>query len=369
MKVAIVHDYLTQRGGAERVVLSMLKAFPGAPVYTSLYAPDRTFPEFREVDVRTTFLDRVPLFRRNHRLALPVLASAFQRLHIEADAAVCSSTGWAHGASVDGRKIVYCNTPAHWLYQSERYLGGRRRAARVALRLLRPHLTAWDRRAASTATRYLANSSVTRDRIRATYGIESDVLLPPVSVDASGPLSPVDGVAPEFFLSVARLLPYKNVGAVVEAFADLPEEQLVVVGSGPDERRLRNIATANVRFAGSVSDPELRWLYTSCKAIVAAAYEDFGLTPVEGAAFGKPSAVLRYGGYLDTVIEDETGVFFDRPAPAEIRAAARALSDRRWNAAALEAHAETFSEARFVERLRQAVLEPARDELDVARAW
>src|ERR671923_1711210 len=115
--VAIVHDYLTQRGGAERVVLSMLKAFPGAPVYTSLYYPEGTFEEFREIEIRRSFLDRAVPLRRRHRLALPLLASAFSRMRVDAEVAVCSSSGWAHGARVRGRKVVYCHTPARWLYQ------------------------------------------------------------------------------------------------------------------------------------------------------------------------------------------------------------------------------------------------------------
>src|SRR5437588_3963985 len=120
LRIALVHDYLTQRGGAERVVLAMTRAFPGAPLYTSLYDPAGTFPEFANVDVRRLSLDSVPLLRRHHRLALGVLAPAFSRLRVHADVAVCSSSGWAHGAHVTGRKIVYCHAPARWLYQPDR---------------------------------------------------------------------------------------------------------------------------------------------------------------------------------------------------------------------------------------------------------
>src|SRR3954452_9410805 len=144
MRIALVHAYLTQRGGAERVVLSLTRAFPEAPLYTSLYDPDGTFPEFGEVDVRPLPLNSIAPLRRRHRAALPLLAPAFSRLRVHADVAVCSSSGWAHGARVDGRKIVYCHTPARWLYQPERYLRARPSPPRLMARGLRRPLLRWD---------------------------------------------------------------------------------------------------------------------------------------------------------------------------------------------------------------------------------
>src|SRR5262245_9086311 len=123
MDVALVHDYLTQRGGAERVVLAMISAFPAAPVFTSLYEPQTTYPGFRNADVRPLRINRISLLRHNHRLAFPLLAAAFSSLQIEADVVVCSTSGWAHGARTDGKTVVYCHAPARWLYQPERYLG------------------------------------------------------------------------------------------------------------------------------------------------------------------------------------------------------------------------------------------------------
>jgi len=358
--VALVHDYLTQRGGAERVVVSMLKAFPCAPLHTSFYEPERTFPEFRSADVRPLPIARAPLLGRHHRLALPLLATAFSRLELDADAVVCSSSGWAHGARVSGSKIVYCHAPARWLYQPDRYLGRRRPLARAALAALRPALARWDRRAAAGADTYLANSRAVRDLIRSLYGIEAEVLHPPSGLDASGPQQRVTRLEPGFFLCVARLLPYKNVDSIVTAFESLPGEQLAVVGVGPDSRRLRSLAPANVRFLGEVSAEELRWLYASCTGVVAAAYEDFGLTPVEAASFGKPSAALRFGGFLDTIVEDVTGLLFEEPSPTEVRDAVRKLGSKRWDPATLVAHADRFSESAFVSRLRMVVAAAAR---------
>jgi len=355
--VALVHDYLTQRGGAERVVLSLAEAFPGAPVYTSLYDPPGTFTEFEGLDVRTLPLDRVALFRRHHRLALPVLAPAFSRLEVDADVTVCSSSGWAHGASTSGRKVVYCHTPARWLYQSDRYLAGSARWSTAVLGLLTPPLRRWDRRAAASADRYLVNSTAVRQRVSELYGIDADVVPPAVDVEHDGPVEPVDGVEPGYVLCVSRLLPYKNVEAVAEAFGSLPDHRLVVVGTGPLHARLAASAPANVTMAGEVTDGGLRWLYANSVGLVAASYEDFGLTPLEAASFGRPTAALRWGGFLDTTVEGVTGVFFDRPEPALIADGVRRLTSTAWDRDGLVEHAGRFSSARFIERMRAVVEE------------
>ena len=363
MRVALVHDYLTQRGGAERVVAAMVRAFPEAPVYTSLYDPGGTFPEFRDADVRTLGLNRFGVLRRHHRLALPLFARAFSHLEVSADVVICSSSGWAHGTSVDGRKFVYCHNPARWLYQSEDYLGGRRSVARAALGILGSRLRKWDQRAAQSADLYLCNSSVVQERVRSVYDIEAELLPPPHSIDIAAPQRAVEGLTGGFLLCVSRLLPYKNVGAIVQAFAGLPDEQLVIVGTGPQEARLRAAAGPNVRLLGSIPDEELRWLYANCAGVIAASREDYGLTPLEGAAFGKPSAVLRWGGFLDTVDEGTTGVFFAAPTPEAIRETVIELAGSSWDGKAIQAHAERYSEPRFIERLRAVVLgEPARTE-------
>jgi glycosyltransferase involved in cell wall biosynthesis len=356
VSVAIVHDYLTQRGGAERVVLSMLKAFPGAPLYTSFYDPEGTFPDFAGADIRTLPIDVIRPLRKHHRLALPLLAPVFSRCKLSADVVLCSSSGWAHGVAVEGRKVVYCNSPARWLYQSSRYLGEGHAVAGYALRAMRPYLLGWDRRAARSAASYLTSSTAVAERILAAYGIEAIVLPPPHAVDPGGAVKSVTGLQPGFLLCVSRLLPYKNVGPTIEAFRGLKDHRLVVVGTGPERRRLAEEAPPNVRLLGSVSDEELRWLYTWSAGLVAASYEDYGLTPLEAAAFGKPSAVLRWGGFLDTLIEGEIGVFFDTPEPMAIASAVRAMGQANFCPQTLQAHAARYSEDQFTTRLRSAVL-------------
>ncbi|MGI8684394.1 MAG: glycosyltransferase [Acidimicrobiales bacterium] len=363
MRVAIAHDYLTQRGGAERVLLSMLGAFPDAPLHTSLYRPTGTFPAFASADVRTLPIDRFGLLRRHHRLAFPFLASSFSSQTVDADVVLCSSSGWAHGIRTTGRKVVYCYSPARWLYYGDTYLGGGRKLlAGPALAAARAGLVRWDRRNAASAGCYLTSSTVVRDRIQDTYGIEAEVLPPPHSLDTSLPQRAVPTVEPGFFLIVARLLAYKNVGTVVSAFDALADQRLVVVGTGPEIARLRRLAGPNVTFAGQVHDDELRWLYANCTAVISAGYEDYGLTPIEAAAFGRPAVVLAAGGFLDTVVEGETGVFFEEPCPAAVAGAVREVLATSWSEAAVKAHAGHFGEAAFRRRLRQVVLgeKPAR---------
>jgi glycosyltransferase involved in cell wall biosynthesis len=276
------------------------------------------------------------------------------RYTIDAAVAICSSSGWAHGVRVTGRRIVYCHAPARWLYQPDRYVGADRMRG-AALALLGPPLRRWDRRAAARADRYLVNSSVVAASVREHYGIDAEVLPPPVMVDADAIARPLGGVEPGAWLCVSRLLAYKNVDAVVAAFARLPKERLVVVGDGPEGDRVRAGAPPNVQFVGTVSDAELRWLYATTQGTVAAAYEDFGLTPLEAAAFGRPSAVLAAGGYLDTVIDGDTGVCFATPEPDAIAAAVTRLGAVEWDADRLRAQADRFSLARFEARLRDVV--------------
>jgi glycosyltransferase involved in cell wall biosynthesis len=350
---AIVHDYLTQRGGAERVVLALARAFPDAPVYTSLYEPESTFEEFAHVDVRPSRLNQVAALRRNHRVGLPLFATTFSRMKIDADVTVCSSSGWAHGVKTTGVKVVYCYTPARWLYQTERYLEGSL-APTLASPFLAP-LRAWDRKAAKSADLYIAISSVVRGRIRSLYGREAMVIHPPVTVDSKGDGHEVEGVEPGYVLCVSRLLPYKNVDAVAEAFEELAGERLVVVGEGPLLDRYRSQAPANVRFVGGVSESQLRWLYRNSAGLVAASYEDFGLTPLEGLAFGKATAVLHGGGFLDTVVDGETGVFFDVPDPSAIADAVKRLLGSTWKPARLRQHLAGFDEDVFRAAITAAV--------------
>lgn len=350
-RVTIVHDYLTQRGGAERLVLSLLRAFPQARLVTSVYEPSLTYPEFEQYDIETSFLNRLSRVRRDPRVALPLLAPAWNSLHVtDADVVLCSSSGWSHGVRSSAYKVVYCHNPARWLYQPQEYVAGASRTARLALSALSKPLKNWDQRQAGTADLYLANSTVVQQRIRAVYGIDAPILHPPASVDVDGPREPVPGLAPGFVLTIGRARGYKNTEAVCQALATRPDLTLAVVGGLPEASWPENL----VGLTG-VSDAQLRWLYANCSALVAVGREDFGLTVVEVAAFGKPVVAWRSGGYLDTVIEGVNGVFVDSPSPADICAGLDRLLDAVPDPSTVMRHADAFSEERFVSRLRRLV--------------
>ena len=358
--VAIVHDYLTQRGGAERVVEVFAEAFPGAPLYTSLYDPDATFEAFRSLGVRAGALNRVGTLRRHHRLALPLLAPWFVSRRIDAEVVLASSSGWAHEVRTDGRLVVYCHAPARWLYQRDRYLrssgsDAARAAVRAGLGVLAPPLRALDRAAAHRADTYIANSTATAAQVRSLYGREAEVLCPPPALDPEGEQRAVEGLDPGIVLCVSRLLAYKYVHVVVAAAALLPERRFVVVGTGPERRHLEAAAPTNVTFLGTVDDAQLRWCYSAADVLGALAFEDFGLTPLEAAAFATPTVARRFGGYLDTVLDGTTGLLLDDVTPASVAAAIASLTDSPPAPGALERHAASFGRQRFIARLRELV--------------
>ncbi len=357
--VALAHDYLTQRGGAERALLALARAFPDAPVYTSVHEPTTTYAEFSDHDVRTTPLQRLGPLRRNPRLALPVLAPVVERHRIDADVTICQSTGWSHGMPVTGHKIVYAHNTARWLYQQDEYLANLPRAYRWGLAPFAPPLRRWDRRAADSADVVVAGSGVARERIRRHWDRDAEVIYPPPGLAPDGERSPVRGVEPGYLLSVGRLLPYKRVDVIIEAVRGLDDTRLVVIGEGPDAERLAADAPDRVRFIPSVSDAELRWLYANAEALVTASQEDFGLTPLEAMGFGTPVVVIAAGGFLETVEPDVSGIFFDAPHPVALRTALQRVATHDWDREALVARAEEFSEASFIERFRKLVVEVA----------
>ena len=363
--LAIAHDYLTQRGGAERVVLALHRLYPEAPIYTLFYEPEATFPEFRDATIITSPLNSIGALRRDPRKALPLLPWACSRMLVDADQAIVSSSGWAHGFRFTGETAVYCHTPARWVHLLQDYVGGPWWSSPkgVLARAMHPVLEPWDQRAQARHDVYVGNSTEVQHRISRVYDRDDvQLIFPPHSVQTEAvPLEPIEGAQRlvaqgGFLLSVARLLPYKNVDAVIRATEqlDLP---LLVVGRGPEEQRLRALAGDRVVFAQDISDAQLRWAYAHASALVAASFEDFGITPLEASAWGLPTVALRGGGYLDTIREGLNGTFVEQPSPEARAAGIRRALARDWNLKAMRDHAAKFSERRFmasIQRLLEA---------------
>lgn len=355
--VAIAHDYLTQRGGAERVVLALHKAFPEAPIYTTLYDPEKTYPEFKNCTVITSPLNKVSLFRKDHRLALPLLPFFSSRFKVDAERVITSSTGWAHGFDLPQKRVIYCHSPARWIYLTDQYMGSSvNKAIELAFKAFRPYLRRWDQRAARRNNHYIANSSIIQQRIFDVYGKWAEIIFPPYSMNAGGPTSPIPGLegfmADGYYLIVSRLLPYKNIQHAIEAFAGL-DQKLLVIGAGPMLDELKAMSTPNVAFASHLSDEQMQYAYAHATALLAVSYEDFGITPLEGGAFGKPTIALKAGGFLDTIVENVTGTFIDAPTATEIRRAIQVFSPADYSPERIQEHVSQFSEERFIQQIKE----------------
>ncbi len=346
MRVAFVHDYLTQFGGAERVLLEMQKMYPTAPVYTSLYDPAAFGSAFNGIDVRTSFLQRMPGAVRNFRAMLPLYPRAFETLDLRGfDLVISSTTSFAKGVRVPDQTqhVSYINTPTRFLWYPHEYAREVTPALlRPALAAIRPWLRRWDWAAAQRPNHLIANSRNVQERIAEIYGRTSDVVHCPADVGGFDV-----GASPgDYYVVMSRLLPYKRVQLAIEA-CNLLSVKLLVAGRGPDERRLQRIAGPTIEFVGFVDDVARCRLITGAKALIVPGIEDFGLVPLEAAAAGRPTVAFAAGGALETVVEGETGLFFREPNVRALAQALQALDATHFDPQHLRAHAQKFSPEAF----------------------
>lgn len=351
MRVVVVHDYLTQQGGAERVVLEIARAFGATEVVASAYDAEGTFPEFQDLRVTTLMPPRLRSLIRDPRHALPMLGRIFRNHTIDdADLVLCSSSGFAHQISTPAPKIVYCHNPPRWLHQTEDYLADQGLLPRLALHALRRRLLREDLAGARGATHYLANSHNVAARIHSAYGLTATVVHPPRGLSPNGPEQEVPGLAPGFLLTVGRPRGYKRTGLLVDAVAEMPDLTLVTVGGEADDR-----LPSNIRQLGRVPDSQLRWLYRRAGALLACSHEDFGLTPVEAFGFGLPVGATPEGGYLETCVAGLSGLWLDVSSRAALQESIRALLDRTWDRGAIRQHGRRWEPGAFYRDLTETV--------------
>jgi glycosyltransferase involved in cell wall biosynthesis len=354
-KVALVASWLNQYGGAERVLEVAHELFPAAPVFTSTYWAAAMPEPYKTWDIRTSFLDRLPLGHGRQRLLLPLYPFAFESLDLRGYGILLSITSaFAHGVRVpeNATHICYCLTPARFLWNYRDYVERERigRLPRAVLPLFIGFLRAWDRRAADRVTRFIAISKTVQERIARHYQRDSIIIHPPVDVDRFQ----VSEARGDFFLILSRLVPYKRIDLAVQAFNQLGLP-LVIAGEGRDRARLQAMAKSNVRFLGRVSDEEGRELLARCRAFIFPGEEDFGIAPLEANACGKPVIAFARGGALDSIVEGVTGEFFREPTAPSLGEVVRAFDERRYDARVIRQHAEKFSTAAFKQKLREAV--------------
>ena len=354
MRVALVHDYLNQRGGAERVFAHIAHAYPDAPVYTALHDPRATADIVEPRRVRASYLNAIPGANRYFRYLAPLYPRAFESFDFSGfDTIVSSTTSWTKGIRIpEGAvHVCYVNTVSRFTFAPEEYVGSLTGLDFLTRPVIR-RLVEWDKRASQLPTRLIANSHNVADRIARYYGRESSVLHCPVDLERFS----VGKGEGNYFIVASRLLPYKRIDLAIRA-AELANVALIVTGTGPDEKRLRALAAESpwVRMAGYVDDAELNRLLGNARAAIVPGEEDFGLVPLEAAATGRPTIAFRSGGALETIVESETGEFFDEPSAQALAAAMRNFDPGRYDAQRLRVHAEKFSPGRFIEQLRAIV--------------
>ncbi len=376
LRVALVHDWLVTLGGADRVLLALHEIFPRAPVFVALHDLSRLPEPFRRLDVRGTWLQRVPGAPQHHRLLVPLMPFAFGHVDLRSyDVVVSSSHACAKGVSVPAGAIhvCYCHTPMRYAWDlQDEYLAVLPAVARPPARVALARLRRWDHATAQRVDYFIANSHHVAGRIRRHYGREATVVYPPVDTDFFTPdestqsTQSTDGHAgdwgdwedrvdwEDYYLVVSRLVPYKRVDVVVAAFNRL-DRPLVVVGDGPERRRLQAMARPHVQFVGEVSETALRGYYRRCRALVFAGEEDFGLVPVEAQACGRPVIAYGRGGVVESVLPRITGFFFREQTADALVGAVRECDAMEFDRASIRHHAERFSVRRFQHEVEEFI--------------
>ena len=352
MKVALVHDALNQYGGAERVLEQIKAVYPDAPVFVPLWDPTRLPDCYAGWDVRPSWLDRVPFARSKHRLMLPLYPNAIESIDLRGfDVVVGSSFGFAHGVltSPGTLHVNYCHSPGRFLWDYHRYAERERlgRPARVLLSTMLTRLRQWDIAASERPDAWIATSRLVQDRISKFYRKPSVIIPPPVDVGRFDCGHGEGG----YYLMLMRLVGWKRPDIAVEACTRLGLD-LVVAGDGRETAALKAIAGPTVRFVGRVDDAAMRPLYAGCRAFILPAEEDFGVTPLEAMASGRPVIAYGRGGALDTVVPGVTGVFFHEQTASCLAETLSRFDPQEYDPAAIRAHAMRFDNSVFRTRLR-----------------
>jgi glycosyltransferase involved in cell wall biosynthesis len=319
-RVALIHDFLLDVRGAERVFAALCDLYPQADLFTAVYDERGTEGWFEHRTINTSFLQRLRPTARTFRPLLPLYPYAMEALDLSGyDVVVSSSSAWAHGVLVDPEAVhvSYCHNPFRYAWNArEQTLTQHRGITRAALGVILQRWRMWDFVAAQRVDRYVANSETTRRRILRYFDREATVIHPPVE---TARFRPVDAPG-DAYVVLSELMPHKRIDVAVEAFNKL-RLPLVVVGNGPDARRLRRLAGPTISFTGRIPDAEVATLLAESRALVVTATEEFGIAAVEAQAAGRPVVALREGGARETVVEGVTGTFYETPAPEALAAA------------------------------------------------
>lgn len=366
MRVALVHDYLNQYGGAERVLEAFCEIWPQAPIFTLVYDRKRTGKAFDGQKIRTSFLQKVPLAKSHHRPFLMLMPLAVEQFDLSKyDLVISDSASFAKGVITKPKTlhICYCHTPTRYVWDdSHRYIE-EFNYPKLVKKFIPPflnYLRLWDEAAASRPDKYIANSFFVASRIKKYYQQAAVVIHPPVKIK-------VFYIAKEpkdYFLLVARFLPYKKVSLAIEVFNQL-NWPLKIIGDGPEKKRLKAKARANIEFVGLVSEPILREYYAHCRAFVFPQEEDFGIAAVEAMASGRPVIAFRGGGALEIIKEGQTGIFFEEQTASSLSSALKKFQPQDFNSETIQRHAWQFDKEIFKNKIKEFAEKSLREHLGV----
>ncbi|WP_223066918.1 glycosyltransferase [Paenibacillus caui] len=357
MKIAIAHDYLIQMGGAERVVEVLHDMYPEAPIFTTVYSSSRLLDTLKDADIRSSWLQRIPGVKTYFKGMLPLYPIAIRDFDFRGfDIVLSSSSAFIKGIQVPKNTfhLCYCHTPMRFAWDYDTYME-RQRQPGVIKRLLKIYirqLKSWDQRTAVNVNQFVANSSVVKRRIQNYYQRDADVIFPPINTSRFQSSARIG----DYYLIVSRLVSYKRIDLAVEAFnrSGLP---LYIVGDGPDRKRLAEMAKSNISFLGRLDDSQVNGLMSECRAFIFPGEEDFGITPLEANAAGRPVIAYQAGGALDTIVPYVNGVFFKNQEVDDLLAAVGEVERHAWDVGEIVSHAKKFDERTFKEQLKRYVEE------------
>lgn len=353
MKLAIVHDWLTNMGGAEQIIINFKEIYPDAPIYTTFYNPNNLDEKLKNIDVRTSFLQKNKMIT-NHKKYFPLMPLAFENFNLnEYDIVLSSSTCCAKGVltSSDAIHICYCNTPMRYAWETrDDYIEGVGKIKRRLIKVLLHYMRIWDTVSSNRVDYFIANSTAVQKRIKKHYGRESVVINPPVRCKLFD-ISENDG---DYYFIVSRLVKYKRYDLAVQACSELGKK-LIIIGEGPEKEKLEKMANENVIFLGKQSDEIVKKYMSECRALLFPGEEDFGIVPVEAQACGRPVIAYGKGGVLDTVINEKTGLLFKEQTVDSLKEAILKFESMKFNKIEIRKHALQFDEEIFKNKIREYI--------------
>lgn len=361
MKVALVHDYLNQYGGAERVLESFKEIFPDAPIYTLISDLSKMPDKFERYDIHNSFIQKIPFSKRNYKKMMSLFPLAIEQFDLSSyDVVLSSSSAFAKGVLTRPGQLhfCYCHTPMRYVW--DLYHDYLKKSSSFLQKVLPPLLHSirnWDQLSSQRVDHYIANSNNVRKRIEKYYNKKSHVIYPPVSFERFA----ISDETEDYFLIVSRLISYKRIDIVIQAFNQL-QLPLVIIGDGYDRSRLEKLAGSTVKLIGIQSDEIVAQYYSKCRALIMAGEEDFGITPLEAQASGRPVIAYGKGGALETVVNKKTGIFFNEQTPESVLDAVQSLKDIEFDSQTIRDHAQKFNNERFKREIENYIFSITKQE-------